>query len=148
MIDVIWIWGALGLILLAAEMATGTIYFLWLGISALCMAVTMWLFPSLSVGFQFILYSALAISSLAIWKLHYKKTEINHRIGQSQGEEIGRVGTIIETCDPKQNGKIRFAQGVMGSKEWTAISDATIEPGQDARVVAVMGNALKVTPNI
>jgi membrane protein implicated in regulation of membrane protease activity len=35
MLDAMWIWGAIGLILLAAEMATGTIYLLWFGI-AIC----------------------------------------------------------------------------------------------------------------
>jgi len=147
MIDVIWIWGALGLLLLAAEMATGTIYLLWLGISALCMAVAVWLFPNLSAGMQFMLYAVLAVISLGIWKFHYKKTETDYRIGQSQGEEIGRVGTVIEACSPKQNGRIRFTQGVMGSKEWTAISDVNIASGQEAKIISVEGNAVRVIPH-
>lgn len=148
MIDIFWIWGVLGLVLLAAEMATGTMYLLWLGISALCLAVTVWLFPNLSIAWQFMLFAILALISLGIWRLHYKKTAIHYRVGQSQGEEIGRVGIIAKTCGPKQNGKIRFTQGVMGSKEWTAIADETIETGQEAKIVAVIGNAVKVTPNV
>jgi inner membrane protein len=147
MIDVMWIWGALGLLLLAAEMATGTIYLLWLGISALCMAVAVWLFPELNAGMQFMLYAFLAVISLGIWKFHYKKTETSYRVGQSQGEEIGRIGTMIEACSPKQNGKIRFTQGVMGSKEWTAMSDSSIEVGQEAKIISVEGNAVKVIPH-
>jgi membrane protein implicated in regulation of membrane protease activity len=33
----------------------------------------------------------------------------------------------------------------MGSREWTAISDETIEAGTDASVVAVVGNSLKIS---
>jgi len=148
MTDIFWIWAVLGLVLLAGEMVTGTMYLLWLGISALCLAVAVWLFPTLSTAWQFILFATLAVISLGVWKHYNKKTAIHYRVGQSQGEEIGRVGTIVKTCGPKQNGKIRFTQGVMGSKEWSAISDETIESGQDAKIVAVIGNAVKVTPNL
>jgi hypothetical protein len=51
----------------------------------------------------------------------------------------------LETVSIKQNGKIRFAQGLMGSREWAAISDETIEAGSDARVAAIVGNALKIS---
>ncbi|MDP2248747.1 MAG: NfeD family protein, partial [Nitrosomonadales bacterium] len=39
-----WLWGILGLILLAVEMATGTFYILWFGIAALIgIAVTLFI---------------------------------------------------------------------------------------------------------
>lgn len=147
MADVMWVWGALGLALLAAEMATGTMYLLWFGISALCMLFAVWLAPDLSYAMQFLMFSALSIISLAIWKLNYKKTETHSRVGQAQGEEIGRVGTIMKACGPQQTGSIEFTQGVMGSREWAAVSDVTIEQGQQAKVVAVEGNTLRVTPH-
>ena len=142
--ELAWIWGALGLILLALEMATGTFYVLWFGIAGLCVALALWLFPDLSMGVQLVMYAILSLGSLAIWKLNYKKNETHSRIGQAQGEEIGRIGTMIESSSATQNGKIRFTQGVMGSKEWTAVSNETIESGKDAKVVAVEGNALRV----
>jgi hypothetical protein len=43
-----------------------------------------------------------------------------------------------------QNGKIRFTQGLMGSREWSAVSIHTIEAGTQAKVVAVEGNALRI----
>ncbi|ADI28542.1 NfeD family protein [Methylotenera versatilis] len=143
--DPMWMWAAIGIILLAVEMATGTFYVLWFGVAALCVAVIMWLFPNTSEAIQYSAFAALSLSSLAIWRINYKKTSTSTRVGQSQGEEIGRVGTVIETASLKQNGKIRFAQGLMGSREWTAIADETIESGSDARVVAVVGNALKIS---
>ena len=144
MIDAMWVWGVLGLVLLAIEMGTGTIYILWFGIAALCLAIATWVFTTIPVAIQFAIFAALSIGSLAIWKFNYKKNETHSRVGQAQGEEIGRVGTLIEACSPSQNGKIQFTQGLMGSREWPAISNETILKGTQARVVAVEGNALRV----
>jgi inner membrane protein len=144
MIDAMWIWAAIGVILLAVEMATGTFYVLWFGVSALSVAIAMWMFPNIPQALQFVMFAALSISSFAIWKLNYKKTETHSRVGQAQGEEIGRTGTVLVTCSPNQSGKIRFPQGLMGSREWSAISDEVIETGSEAIVVAVEGNTLRI----
>jgi inner membrane protein len=144
MIDAMWIWGAIGLILLAVEMATGTFYVLWFGVSALSVAIAMWIFPNIPQAIQFVMFAVLSFSSLAIWKLSYKKHETHSRVGQAQGEEIGRTGTVIIACSPSANGKISFTQGLMGSREWPAIADEVIEVGSAATVVAVEGNALRV----
>ena len=144
MIDAMWMWGVLGLVLLAIEMGTGTIYILWFGIAALCLSIATWVFTTIPVAIQFAIFAALSIGSLAIWKLNYKKNETHSRVGQAQGEEIGRVGTLIEACSPSQNGKIQFTQGLMGSREWPAIASETILEDAQARVVAVEGNALRI----
>ncbi len=147
MIEAMWIWGALGLILLTIEMATGTFYVLWFGVAALCVSVATWIFPELSHALQFTIFAVLSLGSLAIWRRYYKKTEIHYRVGQAQGEEIGRIGTVIKATSATHSGTIRFAQGLMGSREWVALSDAPIEAGRNATVVAVEGNTLRITEN-
>ncbi len=147
MIEPMWMWAILGLVLLATEMATGTIYILWFGIAALCVAIAVWLFPSMPNVAQFIIFAGLSLGSLIIWKQHAKKFEENHRIGQAQGQEIGRVGTIQKACNANESGVVTFAQGLMGSKKGTAVSDETIEAGATVTVTAVEGNALRVTAN-
>ena len=144
MLNAMWIWAALGLVLLALEMATGTFYVLWFGVSALSVAIAMWMFPNIPLALQFAMFAALSISSLAIWRLNYKKHETHARVGQAQGEEIGRIGTVIEACSANQNGKIHFTQGLMGAREWAAVSNETITEGAEARVVAVEGNQLRI----
>lgn len=144
MIEAMWVWGALGLILLSIEMAIGTFDILWFGIAAICVAVMMWLFPTTPHAIQYTIFSALSLTSLAIWRLYYKKTETHSRVGQSQGLEIGRIGTVIEACSPHQNGKILFSQGLMGAREWTAVSNEELAIGTEAKVVAVEGNALRI----
>ncbi len=140
-----WLWGILGLILVATEMVTGTFYILWFGIAALVVSVILLLFPDLHIGLQLFIFAALSLVSLAIWKLHYRKSSKNDlKIGQSQGDEVGRVGTIIQAASRKQNGRIQFAQGVMGSREWAAIADEDLEEGAEAEITAIVGNAVRV----
>ena len=142
--NAMWIWAALGLLLLAVEMATGTFYVLWLGISALSVAIALWVFPNIAQALQLAMFAALSISSLAIWKLNYKKHETHSRVGQAQGEEIGRTGTVITACSPNQVGKIHFTQGLMGAREWAAVSSEPIAKDVEARVIAVEGNQLRI----
>jgi len=141
--DPVWSWGILGLILLAVELATGTFYILWFGIAGLCMSIAVWLLPTMSHGIQFLFFAVLSIGSLAIWKITYKPKD-DLRVGQSRGEEIGRIGTMTSAVSAKQNGRIQFAQGVLGSREWVAISDESIEIGEEAAITSVEGNSLRV----
>lgn len=142
--DAMWAWGAVGLILLAVEIATGTFYVLWFGVAALCVSLITWLLPALSSPIQVLLFAGLSLATLVVWKKCFKKADTHSRVGQSQGEEIGRVGTVTKTSGPSKNGVIRFTQGLMGSREWAAISDEPIEAGNNATVIAVEGNALRI----
>ncbi len=142
--NTLWIWGILGLVLLAIEMATGTFYILWFGVAALIIALMMAIFAATPVALQFFLFAVISIASLTVWKLNYKKTSTDSRIGQSQGDEIGRVGTITKKVSARHTGQIEFAQGVMGSRTWPVVSDEEIEPGAEAMITAIEGNSLRV----
>lgn len=145
MMESAWLWGILGLILVATEMMTATFYVLWFGIAALILSLIMFIFPDMHISMQLLIFAVLSLGSLAIWKFFYKKGAINDlKIGQSQGDEVGRVGTIVETVSPRKNGRIQFAQGVMGSREWAAIADEDLEEGAEAEITAIIGNAVRV----
>ena len=146
MTESMWVWGVLGVVLLAIEiMVAGTLYALWFSIAAFCLAGLVWLAPDTPYAVQLLIFSVLSLGSLAIWRRFYKTTETHYRVGQAQGEEIGRVGEVVEATGPAQNGSIRFAQGLMGSREWVAFSDVPIEAGSHASVVAVEGNTLRIS---
>ena len=138
------IWAILGLALLGAEMLSATIYLMWFGISALIMAIIVWLAPNLSMPVQVVVYAVLSFASIFAWK-HFKVADLpDSKVGQSTGEYTGKVGVVLLTITPLENGRIQFAQGIMGSREWAAIADETIAIGQKAEIVAVVGNRLKV----
>lgn len=144
--NLMWAWCAFGLILLCVEMMTGTLYLLWLGIAALCLAGLVGAELVTSIAGQAVSYAILAVIAVAACRLYEKRAKPAQRVGQAQGEEIGRVGVIISPVSPAQQGKIRFSQGLMGSKEWTAVSDSILDIDQRATVVAVEGNSLRVMP--
>lgn len=93
---------------------------------------------------QLFLFAFLSLSSLTVWRRYYKKTSKDLRIGQSQGDEVGRSGTITEAVSPQKSGRIRFARGVMGSRDWEAIADEDIAVGAEATIVEIAGNSLRV----
>lgn len=143
--DLVWVWGILGLVLLGLEMATGTFYILWFGVAGLLLALIVSAFPNMDISLQVFAYAVLSLGSLFVYRRYYKGSEKDDlKVGQSRGDEIGKQGTIIEAVSGTQNGRIRFAQGVMGSKEWVVISDEEIAVGTVAQVVAVEGNTLRV----
>lgn len=144
MFEPLWTWSILGLLLLGAEMLTGTLYVLWFGIAALLIGLLLWLYPETPFALQLLLFSVLSLGSLALWLLYFRDHTSDLKIGQSRGDEIGRTGIIIEQASPERSGRIQFAQGLMGSREWIAIADETIAAGSHAEVVAVEGNSLRV----
>lgn len=143
--DIMWIWCSLGLVLLCLEMMSGTLYLLWPGVAALAMALLAWLLPSFSQAAQIGIYAIFCILAVALWRKR-EKARPAPRVGQAQGEEIGRQGTIIVAVSPLQAGRIHFSQGVMGSKEWSAVADVEIPAGQPASIIAVEGNSVRVAP--
>lgn len=144
MMTATWMWGLIGIVLLGLEMASGTFYILWFGVAALCLAASLLVMPNLPLAMQFFIYAVLSFGSLAIWKLYYKKTEKHSRVGQSQGEEIGRVGIVTKDTSPTHTGEISFVQGVMGSRQWVAVSNETIAVGASACIESVEGNVLRI----
>jgi inner membrane protein len=143
--DIMWVWFGLGLILLCLEMLSGTLYLLWPGMAALVMGLLSWSLPVFSTAWQIVAYAIFSVLAVLIWRKR-EKSNPTPRVGQAQGEEIGRQGVIIATVSPAQPGKIRFSQGVMGSKEWTAVADVEIAIDQPASIIAVEGNSLRVAP--
>jgi membrane protein implicated in regulation of membrane protease activity len=144
MLQPLWSWAILGVLLLGVEMLSGTFYILWFGIAALCVALLIALFPQFSTAMQLLAFSVLSLTSLAIWRFKYAKIQPQLRVGQSRGDEIGRVGRITQTVSPATQGRIEFTLPVLGSREWIAISEQTLQPGNEAQVVGVEGNYLRV----
>ena len=141
----LWWWCGLGLILLCMEMLLGTLYFLWLGIAALVMVILCSVFSEMRLALQALNYAVLSAVALGVMrKLEKRKPAL--RVGKAQGEEIGREGIVTVAISPQQAGKIRFSQGVLGSREWVAYADTAIAEQQAAKIVAVEGNSLRVVP--
>lgn len=144
MMQPVWAWAILGVLLLGGEMLTGTFYILWFGIASLCVALLLYLFPETSLAMQLLSFSILSLVSLGVWKFKYAQQALPSRVGQSRGDAIGKVGRVKEVVSPQQLGRVVFTIPVMGSREWTAVSDSDLAVGAEVEVTAIEGNYLRI----
>ncbi len=140
----IWIWAILGLLLLSIELLSGTFYILWFGISALCVALMLAVYPEAPLPMQLLGFSVMSLTALAVWRRKYGMQGQGSRVGQSRDDTIGKIGRITAEVSPVRNGSIAFTVPVMSSREWTAISDETLAVGEMAEVVGIEGNFLRI----
>jgi len=132
-------WLVLGLVLLIAEMASGTTYLLWPSVAAFFVALLSWLAPT---GWMVELF----VFALLIIVLTYFGHPIVKR-WRNEGAASGlneRSSTLIGVRGVVQN----FANGVGSVKVqdtvWRATSAEALEAGQAVEVSAVDGVTLKV----
>ncbi|MDX1334921.1 MAG: NfeD family protein [Gammaproteobacteria bacterium] len=135
-----WYWWVLGLILLILEVFAPGAFFLWMGISAGVVGVIAWLAPSLSIEWQMLIFTVIAIASVVGWRAYLRKNPVqtDQPSLNRRGEQyVGRVFTLDE---PIVNGvgKIRVDDTM-----WR-IEGADLEAGGKVRVVGVDGVNLRV----
>lgn len=134
-------WLVLGLILLIAEMASGTTYLLWPSVAAFLTGLISW--------FGFTNWIAdLAIFAVLIIVLTYFGRPLVKR-WKSEGGASG-LNERAKSLVGARAVVAHFANGVgqvkIGDTLWRAQSEAALAPGQEVLVAAVDGLILKVTP--
>ena len=140
----IWAWAILGAVLISIELLSGTFYIIWFGIAALCVALMLAVSPGTPLSMQLLAFSVLSLTSFLVWRRKYKGQGPVSRVGQSHDDSIGKVGRITIAVSSEQNGTIIFAVPVMSSREWTVIADESITAGEQAEIVSIEGNFLRV----
>jgi inner membrane protein len=132
-------WLVFGLILLIAEMATGTTYILWPAVAAFITAIAAWLGFSNWIA-DMGLFAVLVIGLTAFgrplvqrWRHDGAANGLNERGAQL----VGGRGVVAN-----------FAGGVGSVKIndtiWRAVSDDALEAGQQVEIAGVDGVTLKV----
>lgn len=132
-------WFILGLILLIAEMASGTTYLLWPAVAAFVTALVAWLAPTSWIA-------EIGLFAVLILVLTYFGHPLVQRFRQ-EGAANGlneRSASLIGTRGVVAN----FANGAGSVKVkdtvWRALSDETLEAGQEVEVTSVDGSTLRV----
>ncbi len=136
-----WHWWILALALVVLEIiAPGTAFFIWMGVAAGLTGVVLLLAPALSWEVQLLIFSAVSIASILVWRGYAKKKPpvsdeplLNRRAEQY----IGRVFTLN---DPIVN---RFGKIRVDDTTWK-IEGADFPAGTQVRVTGVDGIVLKV----
>jgi membrane protein implicated in regulation of membrane protease activity len=139
-IELWWLWLIAGILLLVAEMVTGTFYLLWLGIAVLVASVLAYLFPET----YWIPPAAASITALLL--IFFTKP-LTARLRQAKGyadpahQLTNKHGEVLEPISPNRLGIVR-----VGTETWSASSPEELLPGQRIIVISQSSTVLKVVP--
>jgi membrane protein implicated in regulation of membrane protease activity len=132
-------WLVLGLILLIAEMASGTTYLLWPAVAAFITALVAWLAPTGWIA-------EIAVFAVLILVLTYFGHPLVKRF-RNDGVANGlneRAASLVGARAVVAN----FANGAGAVKVqdtvWRVLSDEALEAGQEVEITSVDGSTLRV----
>jgi membrane protein implicated in regulation of membrane protease activity len=132
-------WAVLGLILLIAEMVTGTTYLMWPAVAAFLTALLAWIAPTgwmVELAVFAVLIIALTYFGQPIvkrWRNEGAATGLNER----NATLVGKRGVVANFANGAGSVKV-------GDTVWRAESNEALEAGQAVEVAAVDGVTLKV----
>jgi len=137
--DYATLWAASGLVLVIAELMTGTFYLLMLGIAAFGAALAAWL------GFEFSVQTVVAgvVSAVGCYGVHVYKAK--NRAQQMAPIDAGMPASFESWLDAGA----RLARVRYRGASWDARVEGgeALEPGTTVYVLAADGNTLRVAKN-
>ncbi len=132
-------WLVLALVLLIAEMASGTTYLLWPSVAAFVVALVAWLAPTNWIA-ELALFAVLVIALTYFgqpivkrWRNEGAASGLNER----SAALVGVRGVVTSFANGV--GSVKVADTI-----WRAVSEEALEAGQNVEVAAVDGVTLKV----
>ena len=138
-----WMWLAAGLVLVVAELATPSGFFiLFFGLAALTVGALVGLQVVTSLWLELALFSVLSVVYLLVFRGRVQQ-KVQVPPPPVVDSLVGVLAIVQEQLMPGVVGKVE----VRGST-WTArnTSTVTLDPGQRARVAAVDGLTLAIVP--
>ncbi|MGE0740895.1 MAG: NfeD family protein [Hyphomonadaceae bacterium] len=132
-------WLVLGLVLLIAEMASGTTYLLWPAVAGFVTALISWLGLTNWIA-DMAIFAVLCIALTALGRplvQRWRNDGADNGLNERSASLIGVRGVVTV-----------FANGVgsvkVGDTIWRAVSDDSLNAGENVEIAAVDGATLKV----
>lgn len=143
-ISVFWHWWIIALGLMTLELLAPGTFFLWMGISAFIIGLLAWVFPTLSLELQLILFSIFSIAAAVSWKI-YQKRKLGRssdnisppRLNERASHYVGRIFTL-ESAIVNGQGRVRVDDSI-----WR-VQGPDLPKGAQVRVITVDGPILIV----
>ena len=139
---VFYSWLVSGLVMCALEFVVPGFVIIFFGAGAILTAFAALVFPGLSANAQAMVFLALSLASLAVFRRQAlgngAKKNADARVDYDD-DFTGREVVAAEAIAAGAPGKVEF-NGV----NWNAVPDAALEKGERARIVARDGLTLKV----
>ena len=136
-----WHWIIFGLILIVSEIIVPLFVVIWFGFSAIIVGFITLLFLLSFMG-QFSLWILFSIILLFVWFKYFRPKTLTES-GQADFR-LKTKGIVLEEIPHAGRGKVRFDIPVLGSSEWPATADKTVEKGSIVRIIDVNGQLIKV----
>lgn len=130
-------WGLAFLVFIVIELATVNLVTIWFAVGSL---IT--LFVSLYVDseiIQIIIFIIASLVSLVVTKPIASKLKIKNIEPTNSDRYVGKSGEVTKKITPKEKGEVK----VLGTI-WTAVSDETLEVGEEIIVKKIEGVKLIV----
>jgi membrane protein implicated in regulation of membrane protease activity len=136
-----FVWLAIGLILLAAEMAVPGVFLMWMGLAALVVGFVAWVAP-IGLFLQIVLFAFLAILAVFTGRRYLRDNPIvaaDPMMNRRADRVVGEIVVVTQAIDGGA-GKVK-----LGDSEWLA-KGADAQPGTKMRVTGHDGVVLTVEP--
>ncbi|RQW84531.1 MAG: NfeD family protein [Geobacter sp.] len=139
-----WIWITAGIILTVFEILVPSFTIIWFGLAAITVGLLSFIFRFDSLALQLALWVILSGIFTYGW-FRFFRQETTTLSGQSKDAIIGKAGIVVKANDATcPGGVIRFPIAVLGSDEWSYISDEQLQLGDRGIIVAIAGDKLVI----
>lgn len=135
-----WAWWIAGVVLVILEIVIPGAVFLWMGIAAGVVGLLVLLVPDLDWHYQFLIFAALSVISIAAARRYLKRSpiETDHPTLNRRGEQY--VGRTLTLAEPIVNGN---GKAHIDDTMWK-LSGPDMPTGAQVRVTGVDGVVLQV----
>ncbi len=133
-------WGALAVVLFAAEALAPGAFMLWMGFAAVAVFLAVWAFEGFSVLMQVVLFVVLSFVSIQVYRTWFRQRGrgSDQPLLNRRAEQL--VGRVVLLDQPIVNGNGRAR---VDDAFWV-VAGPELPAGSQVRVVAVDGMTLKV----
>lgn len=135
-------WLILGVVLLVAEVLTGTTYILWVAAAALIVGVLAFAIPVMGWPVQFLLFFVLSIALLIAGHKYFRPNMMGEEDSDLNDRAKSMVDMRVKAVADFETGRGRVQ---VGDTQWRAsMTTGTAKAGQELRVTSVKGTTLIV----
>ncbi len=138
-------WGIIGVLLVGAELITGTTYILWIAAAALILTVLTFFIP-MAWELQFFLFTILSIALLVAGHFYLRPLMKSDEPSNTNNPVRTMVGRRVVAFSDFDNGEGRVT---VGDTQWKASTDAeNLKTGDKLVITSVVGATLVVEPAV
>lgn len=139
----LFLWGAIGLILIASEMLIPGFTIFFFGLGAWIVAIAAMVLPPLGSSFawQVVTWAAASVFSFILLRKKFKKLFRGTLLNRMPQEGIGEHAEVLESISPDKPGRVRYR-----GTTWKAVSlTESFEAGEKVSIIDEDGITLTVS---